>query len=192
MSRLLILSHSSIEAEDSHMGGLVKMFEKDVIGRRLENRARVVNEYQPMQSNSASPEKHQPTLCHISFEERARLLEFIDQINKKCRERMAREKVLVYKLEQMADGVLVAYSLDWMTKADADKNIRAGVAGGELLDLDPVYIGILYRKYYLFLSENALTRSIDEFGPDVDLMTLVPWLYEQRQAAYEAAYRSAA
>jgi len=173
------------------MGGLVKMFEKDIIERRLENGACVVNEYQPMRGNNWPVASDDSETWQLSPEQVMLTRQFFERVNKECEERMAREKVIVYKFVKLNERQTALTLLEHMTKAEAVE-LRAGVTGGQLLDLDAVYMGILLSDGYLFISENAMVRGLRKYGSDVALITLIEGLFEEKGAAYEAAYQRAA
>ena len=150
------------------MAGLAKMYEKDVLQARLENDAAVVNEYQPAWSNirHTQPAEKDPYL--FSPEQVASLWAFIERASKECKERMSREKVVVYERTRSNENEINLTLIAYMTKTEADR-LRTGLTGGELLDIDAVHIGIMLSGDYLLVSEAAFLRGLQRHGSNVDL-----------------------
>jgi hypothetical protein len=96
---------------------------------------------------------------------------------KEYEERLAREKVLVLKLnEQRTVMTLVGY----MAKDEAVKKVAISVIGGELLNLDDTYGGMLVRVGYFFISEKKLLKGLERHGPDLKLDALIDHLIAER------------
>jgi hypothetical protein len=97
------------------------------------------------------------------------------KVNKEYEERLARENVVVFKLnEQRTSMTLVGY----MTKEEAAK-AAPGIIAGELLELDN-YGGMFVRADHLFISENKIAEGLNRYGPDVTLGALIDHLIDER------------
>lgn len=148
------------------MGGLVKLYEKDVIEPRLEHGARIVFEYQHPQPAPKRDETTNPFL--LTPTQLREFRAFVQRANRECEERLAREMVMAYKLNKERT---FATSLGFITKGEAAK--ATGVGGGMLLDLDNLYGGVLAFVGYLFISEGKLTHGVHTYGPDAFIDGLI-------------------
>ena len=76
-------------------------------------------------------------------------------------ERLAREKVVLCTLNEARDRVL---RKQYVTKAEASK--ITPICGGEILDLEAVYNGLMVRGRYLLVSESAVVEGLKKYAPD--------------------------
>lgn len=75
-------------------------------------------------------------------------------------DRLSTEMTAVFTLNAERSRVI---SFQAMQKGQAAEKTMA-VVGGDLLDLDEIYGGLLVRGIYIFVSELALARGIEEYG----------------------------
>lgn len=101
---------------------------------------------------------------------------WIQKTIKECDERLAREKVALYKLNEQRTFMK---PVGYMTKGEAI-NVARGAIGGELLDLDNVYGGMFVRADHLFISENKLVDGLRRYGSDVEPGVLISRLIDER------------
>lgn len=87
--------------------------------------------------------------------------QWVKRITKTCKERLAREKVVLCTLNEARDQVL---RKQYVTKGEASK--IAPVCGGEILDLEAVYNGLMVRGRYLLVSESAVVEGLKKYAPD--------------------------
>jgi hypothetical protein len=133
---------------------------EEIAERRARNNARVIFEYQYPHGNALPAAKAAPSVQ--PDEKIIALREWVHRAIRESNERLAREMVALYRLdEQHSELVPVGY----MTKGEAAKVARR-VVPGELLDLDTYYGGMFVRAGYLFVSEATLLRAIDQYGDD--------------------------
>jgi hypothetical protein len=152
---------------------------EDIIERRCGNGARIGYEYQyetraglQLRNSRAVTGSSQPPW--YTPEKQAAFLAWFNPIIKECMERLAREKVLVYKLnEQRTELSGVGY----LTKEETEA--LAWVLGGEMLDLDHVYGGILFRNDYLIISENKFEQGLRRYGSDIEPGDLIEHLIRE-------------
>ncbi|KJC50003.1 hypothetical protein UB31_15150 [Bradyrhizobium sp. LTSP849] len=87
--------------------------------------------------------------------------QWIKRITKACEERLALEKVVLCTLNEARDQVL---RKQYMTKGEASK--IAPMCGGEILDLEAAYNGLMVRGRYLLVSESAVIEGLKKYAPD--------------------------
>jgi|ERR1700730_10574997 hypothetical protein len=132
----------------------------DDLERRIENGAGVLDEYQP-----SFTQGDWRTSQGVTLGLPAELIaagELISLLNKECAERLSREMTLVYTLNEQRTRVLAHRSL---SKGEAVEMTQA-VMGGELLDLDCGYRGMLLRERYIFVSERTAVEGLRKHGPE--------------------------
>jgi hypothetical protein len=154
----------------------------DIIERRAQNGARVVFEdytYFAANDSKLSPKGEELAETAEEFgmtrEKFIALRQWVQEISKSSRERLAREMTVMYTLNEPRDRVL---SVEYLTKQDAAANART-VVPGELLDLDDVYGGVMVRGTYIFVSEKAVEDGLQRYAPD----DLLNGLIHERAAA---------
>jgi hypothetical protein len=153
----------------------------DIIERRVRDGARVVFEdytYFAERDRRLSPKGEELAEMADSLgmtrEKLISLRQWVQQTNKKCRERLAQEMTTVYTLSEQMDVL----SAQYVSKGNAAE-ITGVVAPGELLDLDCMYRGLLVRRGYIFVSELALEEGLKRYGP----IELLNGLIDERMAA---------
>lgn len=147
--------------------------QEEIIERRGRNGARIVYEYQYPHGNaddtrSANPFGYTP-------EKMAELRAFVRKVTQECEERLSKEMTLVYKLN---DERTCAFPLGYMTKGEAAGKAPV-VLGGELLDLDNMYGGLLVRHGYIFVSDAKLEHGLRRYPRE----SLLSGLIDEKLAA---------
>jgi acetyl esterase/lipase len=104
----------------------------------------------------------------------------IDQMIQKYRKRLARENVLVFRLDESSHVLQVQL----VTKNEAVE--ISGVAWGMLADLDSIYDGIIRWFQHLFISEELVIDGLQRYGTDVAPAALANALICERNERIEA------
>ncbi len=158
-------------------------YQEDIIERRGENRAAIEFEYLHPQTNvrRAMPVERvgvRSVPPPYVFSKEA--LACIQQWNERVKERLAREKVVVFTLNESNRFVQVQYLVK-------DKAAEiSGAPGGMLLDLDGIYDGITRWFHHLFISDDLVVDGIQRHGTDVDPAVLANALIRERNARVDA------
>lgn len=154
----------------------------DVIDRRIQNGARVIFEdytYYAERDCRLSPQgevlAELAERAGMTREELIAVRQWAQQTTKKSCERLAQEMTLVYTLNEQRDRVLAA---QYVSKGEAAETTRI-VLGGDLLDLDCIYGGLLVRGSYVFVSELAFEEGLKRYEP----AALLNGLIEERLTA---------
>ncbi len=128
----------------------------DIINHRIENRAAVLDEYQPSFTQGDWRASQGVTLGWRPIRPAVLIAarELLDRLSKECAERLAREMTLVYSLNEQRSRVQAVH---YLSKGEAAEMTKA-VMGGELLDLDCGYGGMLLRDNYISDGGGRLTQ----------------------------------
>jgi len=155
--------------------------QSDIVERRVRDGARVIFEdytYFAKRDRRLSPKGEElAELAERAGMTRERLIalrQWVQQTNKKCRERLAQEMTMVYTLSEQIDVL----SAQYLSKGEAAE-MTGVVLPGELLDLDEIHRGLLVRGSYIFVSELALKKGLKRYGP----VELLNGLIDERMAA---------
>ncbi len=93
---------------------------------------------------------------------------WLHPIIKKNKERLAREKVAVFRFNERRTFMT---TVGYMTIGEASK--ACGVWSGELLGLDGRYGGVAIHGNHLFISDKKMIDGIRRYGPDIELGELI-------------------
>jgi hypothetical protein len=138
----------------------------DINDRRLENGAAIVFEDQyPARKRQAAAQFDPKLTAQLKFldmtpDELIELRKWARCVVKKSTERLLREMTLVYTLNEPRDRVTGVEFISKMQAAD-----KYPIAGGELLDLDCIYGGLLVRARNVYVSETAVADALDRYEP---------------------------
>jgi len=153
----------------------------DITERRAENRASVIFEnytYLAKSDRKLSPKGEElaetAEFFEMTREKFIQVRRLIQEESRICRERLAREKTLIYTLNEPRDRVLV---VQYVSTGEAAEIGRA--VPGDLLSLDDYYGGLLVRGRYVFVSDLAFEEGIKKYRPE----DLLNGLIEERSAA---------
>jgi hypothetical protein len=86
----------------------------------------------------------------------------IREIFKECEERLSREKLLVYKLNEQRTRV---ESFNYLYKREAVEKTKVAM-GGDLLDLDCEFSGMIMCEDYIFVSEETAVEALRKYEPE--------------------------
>jgi hypothetical protein len=139
---------------------------EEILMRRRENRARIVDEFVHPQEAIGRPDSSDP--FNFSPKELADLRAFVQRISRECKERLAREMTLVFKFNKERTRF---WSVGYLTKGEAAE--ITSVMPAELLDLDPLYGGMHIFNDHLFISDNLLFPALDRYGSDITSADLI-------------------
>jgi hypothetical protein len=153
----------------------------DIVERRSENNARVIFDDlnvppvfgQPINKEDPKIAKMAKAL-NMTPAELIAAREWIQRVTKECNERLAREMTMVFRLSKDYSRIVEAR---YLSKAEASE--YGLVIGGDLLDLDARYGGMLVRSGYVFISEKLLAEGLSKYEP-ADLLN---GLIAERKAA---------
>lgn len=141
--------------------------QSDIIDRRVRDGARIIFEdytYFAERDRRLSPRGEElAEMAHslgMSREKLIAIRRYVQQISKRCGERLEQEMTTVYALSEQLDVL----SAQFLSKGEAAE-MTGVVMPGELLDLDDVYQGLLIRPGYIFVSETALEEGLKRYGP---------------------------
>jgi hypothetical protein len=134
-------------------------------------------------ARSSDPDEEAAQRWNMTPQKLRELRLFIQQTNKECEERLAREKVLVYKLNEQRTWMT---PVGYITKGEA-ANVVRWVVPGELLDLDGLYGGMFIRADHLFISENLILDGLQRHGSNITAGNLVNRLIDERCSQRTAA-----
>lgn len=142
---------------------------ENIIESRSENDALVVHEFQystrnPHRMNSTDVEPRDFPV--VSPEEKAWLAEFLRAAMERNDERLSREMTLVYQVKILDPQRAKVFPVGYMTKREASDLVR-GLADALLLDLDPVYGGLLHFGGYIYLSEDKFIGGLQRYGSEI-------------------------
>ncbi len=147
----------------------LRSLQADIIDRRIENGARTTVEDYTFRAGydyRLSPQGEAlAELAEQAGMTRTKLIalrQWAQRMTKESNERLAREMTLVFTMNERRDRLLTC---QYMRKGEASNTTRA-VMGGDLLDLDVVYGGLLVRGVYVFVSDAAFERGLEKYGPD--------------------------
>jgi len=163
--------------------GLVSL-DADIVDRRSESGARVIYEYQQTSISHAQLDPQASKIASMAKSlgmTPAELIEFrqwVRRVTKECDERLANEMTVVYTLNKQRTRIL---KVEYVTKAEATE--VAPVAGGELLDLDQIFGGVLVRGCYVFVSDQALEDGLTRYRPHELLDGLISERLRRKSAA---------
>jgi hypothetical protein len=153
----------------------------DIVDRRSQNGARLIFEDQYPHGHSKPNLQGDSTLTAaaealgMTPAKLIALRKWVTRVTKECNERLSREMTLVYTLNEQRTRVL---AVKYMPKGEAAEMAKV-VPGGELLDLDHLYGGMLVRCGYVFVSEALLREGLRKYAPPA----LLNGLIEERRAA---------
>jgi len=139
----------------------------DINERRLENDAIIVFEDQYAARKRQSAARFDPQLIaaaksmDMTPEELFDLRRWIRRVTKECKERLAREMTLVYTLNEPRDRVLEVELTSKMKAAD-----KYPIPGGDLLDLEGIYGGVLVRGQRIYVSQAAFEQAATRYEND--------------------------
>jgi hypothetical protein len=140
----------------------------DITERRVRDGARFVFEdytYRAKYDRKLSPKGQELVELADEWETtREKLIamrQWMRRVTKECNERLAREKVVLCTLNEARDQVI---RKQYITKDEASR--IAPVPGGDILDLEDVYGGMLVRGRYLLISESAVVEGLKKYGSD--------------------------
>jgi hypothetical protein len=149
--------------------------QSDIIERRVRDGARVIFEdytYFSERDERLSPKGEELAEIADSLDmTREKLIasrQWVQQTNKRCRERLAHEMTFVYTLNEPRDRVL---NTQYLRKGQATK--LAPVVPGDLLDLDGMYRGLLVCGTCIFVSELAIAEGLKRYEPSELLNGLI-------------------
>jgi hypothetical protein len=147
----------------------------DITERRAEHDARVIFEdftYHARGDCRLSPKGEELAALAeewgTSREKLIAMRQWAQRITKECEERLARELVVLFTLNEARDLVL---GKQYITKGEAAE--IAYTPGGDILDLDDIYGGLLVRGRYIFISETAVIDGLKRYEPDSLLNGLI-------------------
>jgi len=86
----------------------------------------------------------------------------VRKILKECEERLSREKLLVYKLNEQRTRL---ESFNYLYKREAVEMTKVAM-GGDLLDLDCEFGGMITCQDYIFVSEQAAVEALRKYEPE--------------------------
>jgi hypothetical protein len=169
--------------------GYASCLEHDV-ERRGQNRAAIEFEFQHPQTSikravqtESSTERLRSADTFEPFMSREEVIavrEWCRRATQECNERLSREKVLLFKLNEQRQVLKVEY----LTKGEAAE--ITGVGGGQLLDLDGLHDGVLSWFGYLFASDDLVEDGLQRYGTNVAPVALMNALIgeiKERRAA---------
>jgi hypothetical protein len=141
-------------------------FQADIIERRVRDEARIIFEDQyPLQNFTVNVQADSELTSAaqalgMTPEKLIALREWVQRVGKENKERLLRETTLVYTLNEHRTRVL---AVEFISKEEAAA--KYVVAGGDLLDLDCIYRGVLVRGRYIFVSESAAAQGLSRYEP---------------------------
>ncbi|KRR29112.1 hypothetical protein [Bradyrhizobium retamae] len=146
----------------------------DITERQVQNGARVIFEnYTHLarhnNNNKLSPKGKElaetAEFLEMSREKFIALRQWMQEISKTSRERLAQEETLVYALNESRDRVLAA---QYVSTGEAAEISRA--VPGDLLSLDDSYGGLLVSGRYVFVSDLVVQEGLRKYEPDDALL----------------------
>jgi hypothetical protein len=147
----------------------------DITERQVQNGARVIFEnytYLARHDNKLSPKGEElaetAEFLEMSREKFIALRQWMQEISKTSRERMAQEKTLVYTLNESRDRVLAAQYVSTGEVAEIGRAVP-----GDLLSLDDSYGGLLVSGRYVFVSDLTVREGLKKYKPDALLNGLI-------------------
>jgi hypothetical protein len=158
----------------------------DIIDRRSQNGARIIFEDQYPQGDALLSPQGDPALAAMAAAvgmtpgELIAIREWAQRMTKECNERLSREMTLVYTLDEetLHEQWTKVVAVEYVLKREAVEMTK--VAGGQLLDLDRMYGGLLACNRYVFVSEKVFRERRCKYD---NAVTLLEELMEERWAA---------
>jgi hypothetical protein len=151
------------------------LFEPPPDTERVQALAAIFSRSTPASLAPSDPDEATARKLGMTPEKLREVRAWVQKTTKECNERLAREKVLVFKLNEQRT---LMTTIGYMTKDEASK--VAWIAGGELLDLDDLYGGMFVRADHFFISENKLLDAERRYGSGLELGVLIDYLLSER------------
>jgi hypothetical protein len=159
---------------------LAKYYE-DIVDQRRANGVAIMFDYQHPQENIRRAALTGSSECHLMPpSELAEIRLWLQQENKECEERLAREQMLIFKLNEQRTKAL---PVGFLPKREAAKTI--GVFKFELLELDN-YGGMFVRADHLFISQTKVVEGLRRYAPEALLNGLLNERHHSRVPDREA------